>query len=380
MWSKCSSSILRESAPHIKAAPSDSTRNILKEVTTSSQADSHTSVLNANTRFWNYKPATNVTPKAYLKEFQKRLHELREHTTVSFDVKIQSKNLPLYHLSTKRPDLVARFKSFSLKQTISECLTGTSGDKPPSKQSNYDIKCNFFQNVGHSINECRKKKRAEKEQYKNYNVSKILSVNNPLDSSYYQLDTAADCHVSGNIKDFSSYSKSLQLIGVAGGGQITTNGHGDIFLPTSDGKFEILSGAIHLPGETTRILSTFQLEKQGFSIHWPDNYQDNELLRPDGSTCAYFRREVGKLIWKPQSINTVKSINSSTKRNWHNILGHPGKQALTTALEHANISGYKLPEDCEICTKTKITRSKGNSSLRTAPNFAEVIHMDLVGG
>ncbi|POS81831.1 hypothetical protein EPUL_005979, partial [Erysiphe pulchra] len=196
MWSKWWSSKLRETAPHIKTAPSDSTRNILKEITISSQADSHTSVLHATARFWNYKPAANVTPNAYLKEFQKRLHELREHTTVSFDVKVQSKNLLLYHFSTKRPDLVARCKSFSLEQTISECLTGTSGDKTPSKQYTSDIKCNFCQNVGHSINECRKKKRTEKEQNKNNNVSRILSVNNPSDSSYYQLDTAADSHVS----------------------------------------------------------------------------------------------------------------------------------------------------------------------------------------
>ncbi|KAI0995642.1 hypothetical protein K3495_g12537 [Podosphaera aphanis] len=126
---------------------------------------------------------------------------------------------------------------------------------------------------------------------------------------------------------------------MAGGGQVTTDGHDDIFLPTADGKFEILSSAVHLPGETTRLLSTSQLEKQGFSINWPENYRDNEILRPDGSICAYFRREAGKLIWKPRSTDSVKSANSPTKRNWHTALGHPGKKALTTALAGAKILG-----------------------------------------
>ncbi|KHJ34841.1 putative serine threonine protein kinase domain protein [Erysiphe necator] len=79
------------------------------------------------------------------------------------------------------------------------------------------------------MDECWKKKRAEKEQ----NKSKILSVNRPDDSLNFQLDTAVDSHVSGNLNDFSSYSKSLQTIGVAGGGQVNTEGYSDIYLSTS---------------------------------------------------------------------------------------------------------------------------------------------------
>ncbi|POS82500.1 hypothetical protein EPUL_006648, partial [Erysiphe pulchra] len=381
LWSIWWSSKLRETAPHIQSAPSDNARDILKEIIIDSQAQIVNSVLNITARFWNYKPNSNNTSYSYIKEFQKRLHELREHTIISSDVKIQAKNLLLYHINTKRPDLVSRCKNLTLEQILSECLSGTSADKPLSKTKNKSvIKCNFCNNLGHGIDECRKRQKSEKDKNKNSSGSKILSVNKPTDTSCYQLDTAADLHMYGNKDDFSSYFKSSQLIGVAGGGQVTTDGHGDMFLPTSDGKLEILTGAIHLSGENTRILSTFQLEKQGFSIYWPSNYQDIELLRPDGTTCAYFQREAGKLLWKPKHVDTVKSVRSSIKRNWHNILGHPGKKALVTALEHANIKGYKPPDNCETCTRTKITKSKGNSSLRSALKFAEVIHMDLVGG
>ncbi|KAI0995619.1 hypothetical protein K3495_g12561 [Podosphaera aphanis] len=326
---------IKESIKKTETAPGDTARNIFDEITVASQAH------------------------ACIKEFQKRLHELREHSTVNPDVQAQIRNLFLFHINTTRPDLASRCKNLTLENTLSECRASTSGDKPSSKTKNDSgVKCSYCQILGHSVNECRKKKRAEKENKKNMGGSKILSVNKPSHSSYYQLDTAADAHVSGNIEDFS-YSKSSQLIGEAGGGQVTTDGYGDMFLPTADGKLEILSDAVHLPGETTRVLSTLQPEKQGFSINWPENYRDIELLRPDGSICAYFRREAGRLIWKPRSTDSVKSVSNSTKRNWHIILGHPGKKALTTALADAKITGYKSPENCETCIKTKITVSKG---------------------
>ncbi|POS83560.1 hypothetical protein EPUL_003034, partial [Erysiphe pulchra] len=316
--------------------------DILKEIIIDSQAQRVTSVLNITTRFWNYKPGNNITSYSYIKEFHKRLHELREHTTISYDVKIQAKNLLLYHINTKRPDLVSR-KNLTLEQTLFECLSGTSADKPSSKNKNKSvIKCSFCNNLRHSIDEYRKKQKSEKNKNKNSGGSKILSVNKPTDTSCYQLDTAAYLHV---------------------GGQVTTDGHSDMFLPTSDGKLEILTGAIHLSGENTRILSTSQLEKKAFL-----------------STGLLITKTSNSLDQMAHLAHTVKSVRSSIKRNWHNILGHPGKEALVTALEHANIKGCKPPDNCETCTRTKITKLKGNSSLRSALNFAEVIHMDLVGG
>ena len=75
-----------------------------------------------------------------------------------------------------------------------------------------------------------------------------------------------------------------------------------------------------------------------------------------------------------------KPIINSVNRNWHKVLGHPGKTVQKMALENAGINNYKPPSDCEICTKSKITVSKGHGSLRSATKFAEAIHMDLVGG
>lgn len=78
----------------------------------------------------------------------------------SADGKIQAKSQLLYQLNSKRPDLVARCKNLSLEQNLSDYLSGTSGDKLLNKQKvDSKIKYSFYQNIGHSINECRKKKR-----------------------------------------------------------------------------------------------------------------------------------------------------------------------------------------------------------------------------
>ena len=87
---------------------------------------------------------------------------------------------------------------------------------------------------------------------------------------------------------------------MAGGYQLNTAGHGDLIFPTIDNNIEILHGAIHMPGQIHCILSTAQLEKQGFSIRWPAEYRDVELIRPDGSICGKFQRMSGRLIYRLQ--------------------------------------------------------------------------------
>lgn len=73
-------------------------------------------------------------------------------------------------------------------------------------------------------------------------------------------------------------------------------------------------------------------------------------------------------------------MNYQIKRDWHCILGHPGQTAQNQALDLAGIKGYMSTPNCETCVKTKITVSRGHGSLRSSDQFAEAIHMDLVGG
>lgn len=133
-----------------------------------------------------------------------------------------------------------------------------------------------------------------------------------------------------------------------------------------------------MPGQRDQILSLAQLESQGFSIRWPSEYRNIDLL-PDGTVCAIFRRTSGRLIYKPP-LDLVNPELYPVQRGWHGILGHPGQKAQEIALKTAGIKSYKFPYDCETCIITKITKSKGYSSLRSASSFGEIIHMDLLGG
>ncbi|KAI1002177.1 hypothetical protein K3495_g6025 [Podosphaera aphanis] len=231
--------------------------------------------------------------------------------------------------------------------------------------------------------ECRKKKHDNNSSKpgSRKNQKNILSLNKSTENSEYQSDSGADFHVAPNEGDFSAYSVSSQIVFVAGGRRLSTAGEGDLIFPTSDGKTETLKGAVHIPSLKTRILSTAQLESQGFMIRWPFQYRDVELIRPDGSLCAVFRRESRRLLWKPHiSAISARPKIYSTERDWYLILGHPGQKTQDAPLKLAGIKGYKSPSNCETCTKTKITKSKGHSSLRHSSAFAGAIHLDLVGG
>ncbi|KHJ31196.1 putative serine threonine protein kinase domain protein [Erysiphe necator] len=95
----------------------------------------------------------------------------------------------------------------------------------------------------------------------------------------------------------STYEAMQYPISVAGVGQVIAAGHGDLLLSTCHGKMEKLTGAILTPGQKIRILSTSQIENQGFSIRLPIKFQHKEKIRPDGSPCARFKRVLNKSIY-----------------------------------------------------------------------------------
>ena len=181
---------------------------------------------------------------------------------------------------------------------------------------------------------------------------------------------------------------------VAGGRQVQSPGQGKLVLPTPTGV-ELLPGAILLPG-TVNLVSLAQLENAGYSVRMAPN-QPVEVLRSNGSVCAIFHREGGRLIYRakshsapvtmPRRSSTPASTAGQSRQvlpvstpNWHQILGHPGPRSLTQALQFAGISGYKPLLSCAICDQAKMTTMKGHGTLRSSITFGEKLHFDLVGG
>ena len=124
-------------------------------------------------------------------------------------------NLLLFHVYSRQPDLASRCRQLSFEQTVSECLTWSQDNKSKNHVKNdARIKCDYCNHLGHPIAECRKKKKADKIKalQGKINNDSVLSVNKVPDSIPFQLDTAADYHVSGKKNDLSSYTKSPQTI------------------------------------------------------------------------------------------------------------------------------------------------------------------------
>ncbi|KAI1004389.1 hypothetical protein K3495_g3824 [Podosphaera aphanis] len=329
---------LRETAPSVHTSPSATARTILSEIVISSQATAKSNILKITNRFYTFQPEKNTTVQAFIKEYRRRYNELGEHSPITPEVSFHIKNLLLSQLSNLQPELSNRCLNSSSDDIIAECLQWTSdvGSKSSVKQ-NLKFTCNYCHKTGHKEIECRKKIIDRDENNKgngDKNQKKILSLNKSSENLEYQLATGADFHVTPNINDFSTYSKSPQTVFVAGGSQISTTGKGDLLFPAFDGKTEILKGAIHLPLQKNRILSTSQLESQEYSLYWPPKYGDVELIRPNGTKCATFQRESGRLIWNPKT--TTDLSNSQIhfiKRDWHSILGHPGERAQNAVLK-----------------------------------------------
>jgi len=235
----------------------------------------------------------------------------------------------------------------------------------------------------------------------------------------YQLDTAADVHCSGHTDDFVTLKPIDTFVEGVGGIPTLVKGIGSVRVPAYNGSYLTLSNVLYIPGQDHVLLSLQKLESAGFELRWPSKLQPVELISPDNETVLRFQREDGRLIWRPDELcDSASSSNTSSQdkpepstpsldlnekfvdqtlpssvtpaatiaikskpsRDWHAILGHPGKRALKDTMRNADIKDSSVPTHCDVCTKSKITTQKGHGAIRTATAFDEVIHFDLVGG
>ena len=122
MWSIWWVAKLKVVAPHIITAPRDSPLMILTTIATASLAKRQINLMNITHQFWTFQPDKGMTIEAFMKEYQKRFQDLREHTSITAEVEQQMKYLFLHHINSLQPDLTNRFRAHGLHGMISECL------------------------------------------------------------------------------------------------------------------------------------------------------------------------------------------------------------------------------------------------------------------
>ncbi|KAI1006073.1 hypothetical protein K3495_g2143, partial [Podosphaera aphanis] len=89
IWSAWWTAKLRAVASHIETAPRDSPLMLLSTITAASLARRQTNLMNIAHRFWTFQPHKGMSIEAFLKEYQKRFQELREHTSITVEVQYQ---------------------------------------------------------------------------------------------------------------------------------------------------------------------------------------------------------------------------------------------------------------------------------------------------
>lgn len=199
MWSNWWVAKLNETAPNIHSAPSDPPRVILNHIVRTCNAKSHSNVVKVITQFWDFKPDKNSSLESFIKEYGKRYQNLREHSVITSEVQFQMKYILLDRISILHPELSHHCHQLTLEDIISECLEWTPPGnlKSRGKRPHKLFKCNYCKIAGHKEEDCRKKKKSLNEQSGSKNNKQTLSLDKMQNTPEFQLDTAADFHVSG---------------------------------------------------------------------------------------------------------------------------------------------------------------------------------------
>ncbi|KHJ31071.1 putative serine threonine protein kinase domain protein [Erysiphe necator] len=204
LWSTWWVAKLKQTVPHVKTAPSDSPLITLTTIVNISLANRQANLMTITHRFWTYEPLKEISVGDFIKEYQKRYQDLREHTSITSEVEYQMMYLLLHDISTIQPDLVTRCWDLIISEMLYEYLRWTSTtQKSKSQKSQGSVaKCNFCSISKHTEQKCREKKRMVKEGSVNKkdekHENKVFTLNHNIDNATFQLDTGADIHVSRN--------------------------------------------------------------------------------------------------------------------------------------------------------------------------------------
>lgn len=142
---------LRDTAPHIQTAHSDTARTILSTIFLSSKPWAHHNLNKTAVLFWNFKPDSNMALYTCLNDIHRRYQVLRENMLVSSDMKTQISHPLLFHYD----------------QFISECQCSVFNSISNKISEKNDATYSYCYLGGHLLDDSRKKRRAEKRATQN---------------------------------------------------------------------------------------------------------------------------------------------------------------------------------------------------------------------
>ncbi|KAL2887235.1 Retrovirus-related Pol polyprotein from transposon TNT 1-94 [Ceratocystis lukuohia] len=245
-----------------------------------------------------------------------------------------------------------RKKNISTDEVI-QCLEAakkTYGTNGQAKYNRSKSKCFNCGKEGHSKTECWSKKKTNTKQKANQATeekpgSKCTQCQNWI------IDSGCSCHMTKELTLLQNPKETRQTVKVANGDCIGASKVGLVDLNVGNKKLK-LSKVLYVPKLSENLISVKALMKEGKSVL----FKDMNVTIDDGKD---------KMVIPLREDDTVTSMCFIAYDELHRRFGHISDKRLRA------INPEKTPprpEDfgCEHCSKGKMTRSHGNSSVSMA--------------
>eukprot|EP00963_Diacronema_lutheri_P010582 scaffold1095_cov328-Pavlova_lutheri.AAC.5 len=214
------------------------------------------------------------------------------------------------------------------------------------KFENGKMKCWICDEEGHVKANCPNKGAIQSRQVNKRNgnaLTAFMAMKEDLDTAMgdWVVDSGASEHMTGN-RDWFGDILSLNGKGniYTASGSLQAEGRGDVYLSKGDLKL-VLKDVLYVPGLKYNLFSVSKAVNSGARVSF------------EGNGCTI---EKGQVILQatPQSDGTMVLL--TTAKKWHAKLGHPS----VYALKELGLP-WKLPKECEVCPKAKLSRTPHNS-------------------
>ena len=326
------------------------------------------------------------------------------------------KNTIIQAFQTEENQRQHRATSESTSSTV-KALAATSS---PHIHKSQDKECDFCGYHGHTIDNCWKFQKAQKEEKKktadnrvkrkqNFkkaeqvqeetagNASLVSSSTHPS-TYYWTADTGASSHMTSHREWFLNYKSHCVPIRLADHTLIYSAGIGDVVIrPIVKGQEKrsiMLTCVLHVPLLYNNLLSVLFLTKQrGFDV-WIDNstmhfIKEEETLfvaEVDDNNTAYVSGStIDQSTGNPSHSALISSTLPMNYTLWHRRFAHHNHADIKMMIDNKWVDGVKLDSKlapdpiCEPCLAGKMHANPFPTSHHRAKSPLELVHTDIHG-
>lgn len=256
------------------------------------------------------------------------------------------------------------------------------------------LRCNYCKIKGHVINECRKKKKADRQKGNISSTDELYFANahnsehspgSPVTSNRWCLDSGAISHLCNNRSLFVNVREMQSGLHLASSATTAINAKGNVQISTQVGQQEksiILQDTYLVPDLRTNLLSVAKLVDKGNTVTFT---QKGAVIKDNQENIRLVARREGNLFYLHQDLQPANSIdtNSCAVVKWHQRLGHLNYADIKELVTGGYIQDQNIdvdhPPPCETCISGKLTRLPFPKRTDKATQPLEIVHTDLCG-